>query len=562
MKKTAFLLLLGLLLLGSPQGVLAQTTAQRQKDSLRQALNIAEGKEKIDTYNRLANLYTREVRNEGVIDSLFAIYDALDAEAIKQGDFNTRAAVRTNKLVDFSNKRLFEEVIRQAPAFLAFMEEKQTWKFYYQSYEILISAYRRLDDYERALREAQALYDHAEKRQDKGGMGVASYAMSLIYSEQNRYDEKERTLRESIALLDGNGSYLNSLADASANLIGVLITQKRYDEALQQAVYTEEVNRRYEIAAKSPMPYAWINVWVYYRDIYVQTKAFDKAQKYIDKIDSLSNGSVRQLGAQAMVLGAKGEFKKALELIDKEIEISPNKIRPKSIKHFLLMDMGEIELAKTAFNEVVADLDSAYTSYYTTRLDEIRTEHEVEKHIAQKERNRQSFLFALGGCALLLILLSVSVRYNRIINRKNRSLYRQIKEQDRLAKEITLPPEPLPGNKAQRELVARLKDYLLCDDNLAQIELRREELAAAVGSNRSSLSDAVRIITGKTLIDYIRILQLEETRRLFDSHSELTVEAVAIDCGFQSTSTFYRLFRKHYGISPSEYRKMAQTPEI
>ena|GEM_PF-3743560 len=100
---------MGLLLLGSPQGVLAQTTAQRQKDSLRQVLNIAEGKEKIDTYNRLA--------------SLFAIYDALDAEAIKQGDFNTRAAVRTNKLVAFSNKRLFEEVIRQAPAFLAFMEE-------------------------------------------------------------------------------------------------------------------------------------------------------------------------------------------------------------------------------------------------------------------------------------------------------------------------------------------------------------------------------------------------------------------------------------------------------
>lgn len=62
-------------------------------------------------------------------------------------------------------------------------------------------------------------------------------------------------------------------------------------------------------------------------------------------------------------------------------------------------------------------------------------------------------------------------------------------------------------------------------------------------------------------MEYIRTMKIEEARRLLGNHPELTIESVAYSCGFNIPSTFYRLFKKEYGISPSAYRKMAKEQE-
>lgn len=66
-------------------------------------------------------------------------------------------------------------------------------------------------------------------------------------------------------------------------------------------------------------------------------------------------------------------------------------------------------------------------------------------------------------------------------------------------------------------------------------------------------------MTGQTPMEYLRGMRLDEARRMLDSHPELTIEAVAFSCGFSIPSTFYRLFRRQWGISPAEYRKMAES---
>ena len=60
--------------------------------------------------------------------------------------------------------------------------------------------------------------------------------------------------------------------------------------------------------------------------------------------------------------------------------------------------------------------------------------------------------------------------------------------------------------------------------------------------------------------DYINHLRLEHARRLlFSGISEkLTVEAIALNSGFNIRETFHRLFREKYRLTPSEYAKIAK----
>ncbi|MDR1631898.1 MAG: AraC family transcriptional regulator, partial [Dysgonamonadaceae bacterium] len=154
-----------------------------------------------------------------------------------------------NKLTALANKQSYDELIRQAPEYLDFLAVNELWRQYGQAYFLLTEAYRSKGEYEQALHEAQTLYSHAKERQEAGGMGMAFYAMARIYSSQRRFAEQEKCLRESMALLQDSTLYLNILANVYTGLGYNLVAQQRYDEALQIAAESEDVNRRYEKAS-------------------------------------------------------------------------------------------------------------------------------------------------------------------------------------------------------------------------------------------------------------------------------------------------------------------------
>lgn len=555
-------------------GVEAHGTSQPKKDSLRRVIAQTEGADRTQAREQLARIYLVELRKEGVLDSLMALYDTMEAEARTAGDIPSAGVVQNNRITAYYNKGLYDEVIAKAPAVLGFLAENGLWKDFYQTSNNVCEAYRRKGEYEKALEEADRTYRGAKARDDRAGMGMTQLAIAKIYSDMRRYPEAEKCMRECIDLLQDQTPYLNYLATAHNRLAVTLIGQERYDEALQVARATEQVNHRYEEASRSPQPSSWYNLWLTYVDIYRQTGEFDKAQLYVDRIDSITKGSVRMYKERGHILYGKRRYAEALEMLDSAIVASPNSLEAKGLKLMTLAQMREPDKAVGLFSEVIGELESRHNEQYNARLDELRTQYEVDKHIAQKRRNRNYFLFALGGCLLLAVLLGVTFYYNRVITRKNIGLYNRIKEQDRIEEELArlrmssgrvdghaaaCADEELPGDPPQRELVERLREHLLHDGKLFQSELGRDDLVAALATNRSTLSEAVKAVTGKTLMEYLRMMQLEEARRLLDKHPDLTVEAVAGECGFNAPNTFYRLFRKQYGISPSEYRKIART---
>jgi AraC-like DNA-binding protein len=219
------------------------------------------------------------------------------------------------------------------------------------------------------------------------------------------------------------------------------------------------------------------------------------------------------------------------------------------------------------------------------RLDSQIKEAQINMEQLHNKILQRTLIFSVTGGILIIIFLGGWIRYGRIINRKNRELYLQIKEQDRLTedvKQMTIQYEQLvqsasqaakenvdrnttndkfPGDMQQRQLISRLHKYLLQDKNFAKAELDYKEIVSALATNKTYLFEAVKIVAGKTLNEYINALRLNEAKQMLDNNPEFTIDTIAGECGFNVPRTFYRLFREHYQLSPTEYRKMSENKE-
>lgn len=89
-------------------------------------------------------------------------------------------------------------------------------------------------------------------------------------------------------------------------------------------------------------------------------------------------------------------------------------------------------------------------------------------------------------------------------------------------------------------------------------ELSLEMLAQKFFISSCYLSHQFKDVTGFTLTDYIQMTKVRNVQAMLINTSIPITEA-ALNCGFNSFSQFNRVFRKHIGMSPSQYRKRHQS---
>ena len=108
------------------------------------------------------------------------------------------------------------------------------------------------------------------------------------------------------------------------------------------------------------------------------------------------------------------------------------------------------------------------------------------------------------------------------------------------------PISPIAHGKLE-QLVEEQKLYL-------RPNLTLQELAQALGSNRTYVSTYLSQVMGQTFYDYINQLRIERSAiPLITEHPEYKFEYIAHLSGFTSMSTFRRAFIKKTGQTPSQF---------
>jgi len=84
-------------------------------------------------------------------------------------------------------------------------------------------------------------------------------------------------------------------------------------------------------------------------------------------------------------------------------------------------------------------------------------------------------------------------------------------------------------------------------------DLSREGLAAAVGMNANYMSGLFKTYTGQKINEYINNLRIEDASTRLTESDEKIIE-IAYGVGFESLSTFNRVFKSTTGKTPTEFR--------
>lgn len=107
------------------------------------------------------------------------------------------------------------------------------------------------------------------------------------------------------------------------------------------------------------------------------------------------------------------------------------------------------------------------------------------------------------------------------------------------------------------ELVRKATAYI--QTHFASPGLSLAHLAFALGLSPAQLSRRFRAVQGVTPIAYLRSVRLRNARRLLAETND-TLQVVAERCGFRSAFYFSRVFSRHTGEAPSQYRHARQEP--
>ena len=105
-------------------------------------------------------------------------------------------------------------------------------------------------------------------------------------------------------------------------------------------------------------------------------------------------------------------------------------------------------------------------------------------------------------------------------------------------------------------LFKKIETHLLVTQNFLQPNYSILKLQDEVNINHRKIGLLITKYTNKSFTDYLNSFRVEKAKEILKNQTYLkyTIISIALECGFNSKSTFYREFMKQVGVTPTEYR--------
>jgi signal transduction histidine kinase/ligand-binding sensor domain-containing protein/DNA-binding response OmpR family regulator len=120
----------------------------------------------------------------------------------------------------------------------------------------------------------------------------------------------------------------------------------------------------------------------------------------------------------------------------------------------------------------------------------------------------------------------------------------------RFSQDVYLMPAKATTNALDQDFLQRVIDHIV--NNLQDPQLSVDSIAELFNLSRMQFYRKIKALTGKSAVEFIRMVRMKQALKLMDSH-KLTLSEIAFEVGFNSASYFTRAFKEEFGKTPSEY---------
>lgn len=288
----------------------------------------------------------------------------------------------------------------------------------------------------------------------------------------------------------------------------------------------------------------WVDYLLYESRYYYETKEYEEAFLYLNKINEIEIG------------------------IDDTVQMAINTTRSR-----VLHKLNRSNEAYELLEKIVVEKDSLNSRQALMQISELQTIYEVNKiktdmeiQSVQLERTKAIVIGLVVISSLLLILILITRKNKKDREKKNKIIYGQYRQMKSYLDQIRSQRDELELSRQEEKdepinWAERAHHYLMETEMFKVNNLSRDDLAIALGTNRQYLINAIKEETGKTFKDYINTIRIEYAYEMLVKNWTASIESVYLEAGFSTRSTFNRLFKIQYGLSPLELREVVKQKE-
>ena len=237
---------------------------------------------------------------------------------------------------------------------------------------------------------------------------------------------------------------------------------------------------------------------------------------------------------------------------------------------------GKYQNSAEYFLRLANVTDSLKTREQASSAQELATAYETHKKEAELVERANSIkvrnAWLVGTAAaliLLLVLMWRQMRYTRLIKKKNSALVENIQELLHYKTELGTIKHQVAQTSGPNNANGRLSDFETENCRIFELldrkineeklflnpDLTRDDLMHIAHTDKNRLAKIMQQYEFSNTSDYVNRKRLDYAATQLELHPEYTINAIAESCGLPNVPTFNRLFRKRFGMTPSEFRK-------